>query len=362
MSGSNKLGTFPGSLLLAGDLGGTGTTLTFANGVTKTGTTVTNDLITGKAGGQTATGGTAASEGLTLQSTTNATKGKIFFGAAQLSWIDEAATGAAQTGTSAVLTLGLPNGANFVNIIFNVNSVKKAAISGTSGGFLSFAAGSGGHVFYLGDFGQYHQFFNSNGNALLGPGATEDNAANLVKLVIAKSVASAAGAAWDGFRLAAPALTLTGSTNVTELGASRFEVPTMTAGSVLTVTDAATFIIDGAPVAGGSLAFGSADAAAGAKAIWIKGGAARFDGGIVLKTIRQLQSVGGDLSLSSSNNIILTPTGANRVQFNNAGSFSANAAVATVLGSVGPTGSRTTVQKWLTISDSAGNPFYIPCF
>lgn len=50
------------------------------------------------------------------------------------------------------------------------------------------------------------------------------------------------------------------------------------------------------------------------------------------------------------------------VKFTAAGSFSANAAVATVLGSVGPTGAQTTVQKWLTIKDDGGTTRYIPCF
>jgi hypothetical protein len=42
-------------------------------------------------------------------------------------------------------------------------------------------------------------------------------------------------------------------------------------------------------------------------------------------------------------------------------STTANGAVATVLGSVGPAGSNTTVQEWLTI-DIGGNTRYIPCF
>jgi len=54
--------------------------LTFSNGVTRATNNVTNDLITGKAGSQTAVGGTAASETLTLSSTAHATKGKILFG------------------------------------------------------------------------------------------------------------------------------------------------------------------------------------------------------------------------------------------------------------------------------------------
>jgi hypothetical protein len=42
--------------------------------------------------------------------------------------------------------------------------------------------------------------------------------------------------------------------------------------------------------------------------------------------------------------------------------FSTNGAVATVLGSIGPTGSHTTVQTWLTIVDNTGTTRYIPCF
>ena len=54
-------------------------------------------------------------------------------------------------------------------------------------------------------------------------------------------------------------------------------------------------------------------------------------------------------------------TGGN-VKFSNAANFSANGSVATVLGSLGPAGSRTTVQKWLTIVDSTGATLYIPAF
>lgn len=46
-------------------------------------------LLAGRAGGQTAIGGTASGEDLTLQSTSNATKGSVFLGAAQSSAYDE---------------------------------------------------------------------------------------------------------------------------------------------------------------------------------------------------------------------------------------------------------------------------------
>ncbi|MER9330223.1 hypothetical protein [Mesorhizobium sp. M0488] len=54
--------------------------------------------------------------------------------------------------------------------------------------------------------------------------------------------------------------------------------------------------------------------------------------------------------------------GAGNLQFTGTANFAANAAVATVLGSVGPTGASTTVQKWLTFKDSGGANRYVPCF
>lgn len=61
-------------------VGGGGSSYTFSTGLTNTSGTVTNNLSTGVAGGQSIVGGTAASNALTLSSTTNATKGKILFG------------------------------------------------------------------------------------------------------------------------------------------------------------------------------------------------------------------------------------------------------------------------------------------
>lgn len=44
------------------------------------------------------------------------------------------------------------------------------------------------------------------------------------------------------------------------------------------------------------------------------------------------------------------------------GSWIANGSVATVLGSLGPVGSHTTVQEWLTVKDNSGTARFIPCF
>jgi len=61
-------------------LNGKQSTLTFSTGLTNSSGTVTSNLSTGVAGGQSVVGGTAASNSLTLSSTSNATKGKILFG------------------------------------------------------------------------------------------------------------------------------------------------------------------------------------------------------------------------------------------------------------------------------------------
>lgn len=57
-----------------------GTSYTFSTGLNESAGTVTNNLSTGVSGGQTAIGGTASANNLTLSSTSHATKGKILFG------------------------------------------------------------------------------------------------------------------------------------------------------------------------------------------------------------------------------------------------------------------------------------------
>ena len=54
----------------------------FRSGLTNSSGTITNNLSVGVSGGQTIIGGTAASNNLTLSTTSNATKGKIIFGTA----------------------------------------------------------------------------------------------------------------------------------------------------------------------------------------------------------------------------------------------------------------------------------------
>lgn len=67
-------------------------------------------------------------------------------------------------------------------------------------------------------------------------------------------------------------------------------------------------------------------------------------------------------SSDTNQDLFIGALGSGNVAFTNAGSFSANGAIATSLGSIGPTGSHTTVQEWLTIKDASGTVRYIPCF
>ena len=71
-----------------------------------------------------------------------------------------------------------------------------------------------------------------------------------------------------------------------------------------------------------------------------------------------MQAVGADTNIDMT----LLSKGTGTIQFGSAAMYAANGAVATSLGSVGPTGSRTTVQKWFAIKDNSGSLFYIPCW
>src|SRR5581483_7821545 len=69
-------------------------------------------------------------------------------------------------------------------------------------------------------------------------------------------------------------------------------------------------------------------------------------------------AAGGDTDID----LQLQSKGAGLVKFVNSSNMSANGSVATALSSVGPTGSHTTVQEWLTIKNPAGVARYVPCF
>lgn len=69
-------------------------------------------------------------------------------------------------------------------------------------------------------------------------------------------------------------------------------------------------------------------------------------------------ALGGDTNVDLS--VFCAGTGL--LKFTGASMISANGSVATVLGSVGPTGAHTTVQEWLTYKNSAGTIRWVPAF
>lgn len=73
-------------------------------------------------------------------------------------------------------------------------------------------------------------------------------------------------------------------------------------------------------------------------------------------------SIAATAASDTNQDLKIAALGTGNIQFNNAGSVTANAAIATVLGSLGPTGSHTTVQEWLTVKNPSGTVRYIPCF
>ncbi|HUC88556.1 MAG TPA: tail fiber domain-containing protein [Candidatus Paceibacterota bacterium] len=103
--------------------------LTFSTGLTRSTNTITDNLATGIAGGQTVYGGTAAGENLTLNSTSNATKGKIFFGAS--SAYDGANIRLGINNTSPVATLDVKSLATRSAVVFSGSGTNDATAGGT---------------------------------------------------------------------------------------------------------------------------------------------------------------------------------------------------------------------------------------
>lgn len=133
-SGSNtlsKLGIGTGSYVLTVVSGipswqpASGGSLIISTGLTNSSGTVTSNIITGISGGQIAIGGTAPSENLTLQSTTDSTRGLINFGSAGTSFFSEVNNYLKIVTNTASNFLGAnrTDGINIVNTTAATNSV-----------------------------------------------------------------------------------------------------------------------------------------------------------------------------------------------------------------------------------------------
>lgn len=237
--------------------------LTFSTGLTRSTNTVTNDLSTGKAGGQTAIGGTLTGENLTLRANgANTTTGVVTLQGASL---------------LTPSTIDLIDGNTRVLAVMNsqiqlrISSAQVFTAAPAGGGFsnttyVGFASGA----------------FRAKANGeVMGFAMTPP------------SQASGASVALNAYRWDSVTATFTGTTNITTAAGVNFidiETPTYTNASSMTVTNAATVVIKGAPAAAGSLLI------ANAYALWTQSGDVRFDGNIYCGN----GSSGGTLSLNQS--------------------------------------------------------------
>lgn len=292
-------------------------------GLTLNGSALDVDLITGKAGGQeikfdTASGATTGK----ITSTAHATKGKWFLNDAGTITVDEANVrlGIGTASPSYPLTIIPPTAAtNAFGVTLAGNGLSATTFADSNA---TWAHGIGayaladGHLFWL--QGTLALVLSKTIHGLyLGSTVGGDITTTTLLFVKAtQTIASAAGATYDAQMFAPSTVTLSGSTNITTatgFNAANFAAPTYTSGSAVVISAAATVRISGAPIAAGSTTITKG------YSLWLDAGTPRFD------------------------------------------SSTANGAVATVLGSVGPVGSSTTVQEWLTI-DINGTTRYLPCF
>lgn len=116
---------------LTTDLAAKESLLTFNSGLNRTVNTVTNAFTTGVAGGQTLSGGTAASDPLTVQSTTNATKGPVTYNGSSHTFSINSSTTFQVRGGSANGAVNIPYSSSTGNVsALGINSVWTAS-SGT---------------------------------------------------------------------------------------------------------------------------------------------------------------------------------------------------------------------------------------
>jgi hypothetical protein len=283
------------------------TGLTAVNNGGATRTDVTVNLSTGIAGGQSAIGGTGASENLTLSSTTNGTKGEVIFGSTTGMVFNEntnvlsvgiasanVATSAhfkrtdangnnvyvenTSSGTGAYMGLTIGNndtiftgpyfgfwqtGASFSTVGFATASSAWFQLGGGSGNMWFDLHQSSGDFVFSSTTSNTERFRITNGGATRhdnmpsityssGGAVTPSNPTVVEWSITPPSTASTSGPnalhQWDSVTL-----TFTGTTTVDAIQYVRFNGFTITDASALTVTKAATVAIAGPPISAGSV-------------------------------------------------------------------------------------------------------------
>lgn len=276
--------------------------LTNANQIIATSTALVSTFVSGVAGGQTLTCGTASGNSCTYVSTSNATKGThIFDGQLVMS----------ATSSGTVPSIRLAGGTNYGIFADSANVGLDA----------------GGQLAYISNTGKFNApgIWNVSGTALTGISV---NGAQIT-LDSHPTVASGTSVVFDGVKFGNPGGTgttvpVTGTTAITTAAGFNYidiEPPTYSNASAVNITNAPTVTIKNAPQVSGSVTITNP------MAFWVQAGTSRFDGAMDMR-----------------------------------GAVIANNTIATALSSVGPTGSHTTVQEWFQIAGTSGTVRYVPGF
>jgi hypothetical protein len=303
--------------------------LTFTDGLTRTTNTVRSNLFTGVSGGQTAVGGTGASDNLTLSTTSNGTKGKLIVGSTTGMQFDEAnnvlsvgvATPASATtghfknssgsgnnlyventssGTSAYMGLTIGNNDTLFSGPFfgfwqTGASYTPVGAANASAAWFQLGGGSGNMFFDLhqsaGDFvfstttsaaermriKNAGAFSLSNVPSISFSSSTriDPTAPTMMEFGLTPaSFAPGGSATLDVYKFDATTVTLSGTTHVTTAGGFNFidiEAPSYTNASAQTIDLAATMVIKNAPQAAGSVTITNP------YSLYVPNGTARFD-------------------------------------------------------------------------------------
>ena len=280
--------------------------LTFSTGLTNASNTITADLSTGKAGGLTVTGGTAAGESLTLQSTTNGTKGRILNG----SWfaLDEVnqriLIGSQTAGVGAPLTISSVDGGGSL-LAITLNRAGEQDVMKSGGIFV--LGTSDGNNFGLYTANIQRIGIQSGGNLLFGNRNSNGSIAANNGMIFRYDLSPTAGASavLDAFLYDTATATISGGTTIaTATGFNLFVIKAPTYnGSVTISAPAATFTITGAPSGTATIS--------NPLSFWNQAGAVRYD---LTKTIASATSAtldaflvaGSTITISGSTNITST--------------------------------------------------------
>lgn len=244
------------------------TTLTTLTGLTSTSSALTVKLSTGISGGQSAIGGTGASENLTLSSTTNGTKGHVYVGASGVFDVDETnhrLTVNALGGTPIIL-----NGANYelemTGATMHIGTSDANVLAVYTNGTNRVQIGTDGTTFI-----RNVPFVNIASAAA----RVQANGEALAFTLVPPTQATSASIALNAIKVDAMTQTLTGTTHVTTATGLNFidvERPTITDASSVTVDRASSLALKGEPIAGGSVTITNA------YALDVQHGAVRIDG------------------------------------------------------------------------------------